>query len=132
MRIYHANLFCAIIFRGDFVANVVTITGVKKLYKMGSETVAALNGVDLKIDAGEFVASKFLAWRQCVDLADEFLVNMLEAYGIPVLRRYAGDGSFGKVVLGMSGTGAELFVPETLYDTAKELMEAEIATEDEL
>lgn len=36
--------------------NVVTLTGVKKLYKMGSETVAALNGVDLKIDQGEFVA----------------------------------------------------------------------------
>lgn len=36
--------------------NVVTLTGVKKLYKMGSETVAALNGVDLKIDRGEFVA----------------------------------------------------------------------------
>ena len=35
---------------------VVTITGVKKLYKMGSETVAALNGVDLVIDEGEFVA----------------------------------------------------------------------------
>lgn len=39
-----------------FMANVVTITGVKKLYKMGSETVAALNGVDLSIDSGEFVA----------------------------------------------------------------------------
>ena len=38
------------------MANVVTITGVKKLYKMGSETVAALNGVDLLIDEGEFVA----------------------------------------------------------------------------
>ncbi|MBR6887853.1 MAG: ABC transporter ATP-binding protein [Selenomonadaceae bacterium] len=38
------------------MSNVVTITGVKKLYKMGSETVAALNGVDLVIDAGEFVA----------------------------------------------------------------------------
>ncbi len=38
------------------MANVVTISGVKKLYKMGSETVAALNGVDLKIDSGEFVA----------------------------------------------------------------------------
>ena len=37
-------------------SNVVTLTGVKKLYKMGSEIVAALNGVDLKIDQGEFVA----------------------------------------------------------------------------
>ena len=36
--------------------NVVTLTGVKKLYKMGSEIVAALNGVDLLIDQGEFVA----------------------------------------------------------------------------
>lgn len=36
--------------------NIVTLTGVKKLYKMGSETVAALNGVDLRIDEGEFVA----------------------------------------------------------------------------
>ena len=36
--------------------NVVTISGVKKLYKMGDEIVAALNGVDLSIDAGEFVA----------------------------------------------------------------------------
>ena len=34
------------------MSNVVTITGVKKLYKMGSEIVAALNGVDLKIDSG--------------------------------------------------------------------------------
>ena len=38
------------------MTNVVTISGVKKLYQMGSETVAALNGVDLKIDSGEFVA----------------------------------------------------------------------------
>ena len=36
--------------------NIVTLTGVKKLYKMGSEIVAALNGVDLRIDEGEFVA----------------------------------------------------------------------------
>ncbi len=38
------------------LANVVNISGVKKLYKMGSEIVAALNGIDLKIDKGEFVA----------------------------------------------------------------------------
>ena len=36
--------------------NIVTLTGVKKLYKMGSEIVAALNGVDLIINEGEFVA----------------------------------------------------------------------------
>lgn len=36
--------------------NIVTLSGVKKLYKMGSEIVAALNGVDLIINEGEFVA----------------------------------------------------------------------------
>lgn len=36
--------------------NVVTLSNVKKLYKMGSEIVAALNGVDLIINQGEFVA----------------------------------------------------------------------------
>jgi len=50
-------LSCKKVLRGEiFMSNVVTITGVKKLYKMGSETVAALNGVDLLIDEGEFVA----------------------------------------------------------------------------
>ena len=43
---------------GDKLANVVTITGVKKLYKMGSEIAAALNGADLKIDAGECSLTK--------------------------------------------------------------------------
>ena len=77
-------------------------------------------------DAGEFVAPKYLTTLPSVDLADEFLISMLEAYGVPVLRQYGGDGSFGKVILGMSGTGSDLYVPETLYETAKELMEAEI------
>ena len=39
------------------MSNVVTISGVKKLYKMGSETVAALNGVDLKNVTGHIGAT---------------------------------------------------------------------------
>ena len=34
---------------------------------------------------------------------DVLLVNMLEAYGIPCLKNYPGDGQFGKIMLGMSG-----------------------------
>jgi len=83
-----------------------------------------------KDEAGEPVPPKFLTRLPSVDLADAFLINMLEAYGVPVLRMHAGDGSFGKVVMGISGTGSDLYVPETLYETARDLMEAEIQEED--
>ena len=74
---------------------------------------------------GEPVAPRFLAHRKSVDMEDTLLVNLLEAYGIPVLLRHPGDGDFGKVVLGMSGTGSSIYVPETMYEQALELMEAE-------
>lgn len=74
---------------------------------------------------GEPVAPKFLTHRKSVDMDDVLFVSMLEAYGIPALIRHPGDGDFGKVVLGMSGTGSMIYVPETMYDQAVELMEAE-------
>ena len=41
----------------------------------------------------------------------DMLCSMLRAYGIPVLRKYEGDGAFGKVVLGTPGHGTELIRP---------------------
>ena len=73
---------------------------------------------------GEPVTPRFLAHRKSVDMEDMLLVNLLEAYGIPVLLRHPGDGDFGKVLLGMSGTGSDIYVPETMYEQALELMEA--------
>lgn len=53
------------------------------------------------------------------NLFDELTINMLEACGIPCLRMYPGDGSFGKVILGMSGQGTEIYVPKSrLQDAA--------------
>jgi len=78
-----------------------------------------------KTEDGTPVAPKFLAHRFSVDMADAVLANMLEAYGIPVMIMHPGDGDFGAVVLGMSGTGSGIYVPETMYEEAKELMEAE-------
>ena len=54
---------------------------------------------------------------------DVLLVNMLEAYGIPCLKNYPGDGQFGKIMLGMSGYGVEILVPETLLADAQALRE---------
>ena len=67
---------------------------------------------------------KFLAHCTSRDIEDVMLVNFLQSYGIPAAVIHPGDGSFGKVVLGISGTGSSIYVPETMYDQAKELMEA--------
>ena len=74
---------------------------------------------------GEIVAPKFLKHCTSVDMEDTLLVNMPGSYGVPAVVLHPGDGNFGKVVIGMSGTGSSIFVPETMYDLAKELMEAE-------
>lgn len=68
---------------------------------------------------------RYLASLSCVDMADTVTAAMLEAYGIPVLHLHPGDGDFGKLILGISGTGTDLYVPDNLYNDAKMLMEAE-------
>ena len=73
---------------------------------------------------GEAVTPKFLTHCTSRDAEDVMLVNYLQSYGIPAAVIHPGDGSFGKVLLGISGTGSSIFVPETMYDQAKELMEA--------
>lgn len=78
---------------------------------------------------GEPVEPAYLVHCRSNDMEDIMVVTMLEAYGIPALRVYPGDGSFGAVVLGMSGTGADIYVPETLADDARALMEADIDDE---
>ena len=55
-------------------------------------------------------------------MQDELLVNMLGAYGIPAVKQYPGDGEFGKVILGMSGLGTDLYVPESMHDDAINLI----------
>jgi len=55
------------------------------------------------------------------DLEPELRKNMLEAYGIPCVFSYPGDGEFGKVVLGMSGNGVDILVPKSLLEDAVEL-----------
>lgn len=83
-----------------------------------------------KDEQGEPVAPKYLTHCLSTDMQDTLLVNMLEAYGIPAMIAHPGDGDFGKVMLGISGTGSSIFVPETMYEEAKELMEGQ--ADDEL
>jgi hypothetical protein len=73
-------------------------------------------------DNGEPVPPAFLTHRSGVDMDDTVLISMLEAFGIPCLRRYPNDGEFGKLILGLSGTGVDIYVPETLLEDAHELI----------
>lgn len=74
-------------------------------------------------DTGAPVQAAFLAHRSSVDMDDKLLVNMLGAYGIPAFMNHPQNGCFGKVVLGMSGDGSDIFVPLSMLEEAKALME---------
>ncbi len=76
-------------------------------------------------DAGETVEPAFLTHCGPLHMEAEMIQSMLEAYGIPSLRRLPGDGAFGEVILGMSGSGVDIFVPATQLDEAKQLLEGE-------
>lgn len=71
-----------------------------------------------KDDNGNNEEAVFLCHLSSSDMQDELLVSMLEAYGIPTVKKYPGDGAFGKVVLGISGLGTDLYVPKSLYNDA--------------
>lgn len=55
------------------------------------------------------------------DSQADLLTEMLRSYDIPVIRQYDKDGTLGKVVLGFSGYGVSLYVPESLLEDAQNL-----------
>lgn len=76
-------------------------------------------------EKGELSEPCFLCRMYSMDMSAELRVNMLEAYGIPCLVTYPGDGSFGRVVLGMSGNGVNIYVPREKYEDALALCKEE-------
>ena len=74
-----------------------------------------------KDENGEPEEPVFLGTAVNLNYFDELTINMLEAYGIPCLRQYPGDGSFGKLILGMSGQGTEIYVPRSMVEDAANL-----------
>ena len=74
---------------------------------------------------GEPEEPAFLCRLYSMDMGAELRINMLEAYGIPCLLRYPGDGSFGRVILGMSGSGVDIYVPKSKLEDAEALSQEE-------
>lgn len=51
----------------------------------------------------------YLCHCKGIDMDETMLVTRLEAFGIPCLRQYPNDGQFGKLILGISGSGVDIF-----------------------
>lgn len=83
------------------------------------------------MENGEPEKPVFLISASGFDLECEMTVSLLRSFEIPVLRRYPGGGGLGKVCLGFSGSGTDLFVPESMLDKAREVLDAPPVDEDE-
>ena len=59
------------------------------------------------------------------------VISLLAAYGIPCFKYYDLEGGAGKVINGFSGYGASLYVPQTMLEEANNILNAEVAEEDE-
>lgn len=66
--------------------------------------------------------SVFLAHCTSVNMEDKMMRNLLAGYGIPTVVNYPSDGAFSKVILGISGAGADLYVPESMAEDARSLI----------
>ena len=71
---------------------------------------------------GTLDAPVFLCHCSSLDMDEGLLVSRMESYGIPCLRQYPGNGDFGKIILGVSGTGIDVYVPASLWADASELL----------
>lgn len=53
---------------------------------------------------------------------EALFVSRMGAYGIPCLRQYPENGDLGRLIIGTSGTGTDIFVPASLWADACELL----------
>ena len=78
-----------------------------------------------KDPSGEPEEAAFLVHCGPLDMEADMVRSMLEAYGVPSVSKYPGDGAFGKVMLGISGNGTDIYVPASRLAEAQELLKGE-------
>lgn len=52
----------------------------------------------------------------------DIIESLLQAYGIPLIRKYRWAGGFLKVFMGVSTFGTDLYVPESSLQAARDLL----------
>ena len=82
-----------------------------------------------KDENGDFVPAVFLTGCSQLDMSDAILTGVLDSCGIPWITRYPHYGGFGNLMLGVSAEGVDIYVPATMLEDAKNILEGE--SEDE-
>ena len=81
-------------------------------------------------EKGERVKPAFLQHVSGTQVDIDLATHMLSSFGIPVFYQYPNDGEFGKLIFGFAGPGADIFVPETMLEDARNILSADIQEED--
>lgn len=74
---------------------------------------------------GEPEEPVFLVHCSPLDMEADMTESMLNSFGIPCVRRMPGDGAFGKLILGVSGNGVDIYVPKSMHEDAEVLLKGE-------
>ena len=77
-----------------------------------------------KNEEGENVPAAFLTTVSGNMLDLEMTISMLRSFGVPAVRSYPLSGRFMRLIFGFTATGMDIFVPETMLDFARELLES--------
>jgi hypothetical protein len=75
-----------------------------------------------KDEKGEFESPVFLAHFGGSESEIDMTINLLNAFGIPVIKKYGVNGEFGKLIIGFSATGVDFFVPESMLSDAQNIL----------
>jgi hypothetical protein len=65
----------------------------------------------------------FLLHCSSLNMEDKLTINMLDAYGVPLVAVAPGSGCFGKLLMGTSADGTDIYVPVSFLEDAKALLE---------
>ena len=84
-----------------------------------------------KGDDGKPVPPAFLTHLAAVGLEGQIAVSLLESAEIPVVTQHPNDGDFGRIIIGVSGTGVDLYVPATFLEDAREMLDGRFECEEE-
>ena len=75
-----------------------------------------------KQNNGDPVPPAFLMHLGGTETEAAIIFSLLRAYNIPTMRRYPNNGDFAKVIIGLSGVGMDVYVPETMLDEAHDIL----------
>ena len=83
-----------------------------------------------KDENGEPVPPVFFQHVGGTQLDVDMAVNLLEAFGIPSFARYPNGGDLGRIVLGVAGSGSDIYVPETMLAEAQNVVSGDFVDDE--